>query len=218
MAKTGLKQVAYQKIKTKIVNCEYLPTEFICEPDLIKEMNMSRTPIREAFLMLEQEGFVRILPKRGIMVRDISPREANDIYQVRLLLEPFILETYFPLLEKDKLLAFRAAFLEAQNAGQTERVCAVDDSFHAYMRSVCPNRYLTTLLNTLCAHDNRLRILSGRQKTRLENSVEEHITMIDCICDGDKDRAVQLLKEHILRSKESAMNCLIPSDDPSNVL
>ncbi len=213
MAKAGLKQIAYQKVKAMIVNCECLPTEFICEQDLIKEMNMSRTPIREALLMLEQEGFVSILPKRGVMVRDISPREVNDLYQVRLLLEPYLLETYFQSLDANRLMQLRQAFVQAKNEGQSDRIYALDDEFHAYLRSVCPNRHLTALLDNLYAHDTRLRILSGRQEMRLEHSVDEHIEIIDCICKEDKDCAVHLLKEHIQRSRETAMHCLIPGNE-----
>ena len=72
-AKPSLKLQAYQYLKTKILNCEYAPSQFLNEQKLCAEMgNISRTPMRDALGRLEQEGLITILPKKGLMVSPIT--------------------------------------------------------------------------------------------------------------------------------------------------
>ena len=75
-AKLSLKLQAYQYLKTKILNCEYRPNEFLNEQKLCAEMgNISRTPMRDALGRLEQEGLITILPKKGLMVSGITEED-----------------------------------------------------------------------------------------------------------------------------------------------
>lgn len=67
-----LKDKAYAIIKDKIINCEYLPGEVLSESRLLEEIKSSRTPIREALNKLEQEKLVCIMPKRGILVNEVT--------------------------------------------------------------------------------------------------------------------------------------------------
>ncbi len=92
--KISLKQQAYQTIRTKILNCEYAPNSYLNEEQLCKEINVSRTPIRDALSRLEQENLIKILPKKGVVVAPLNINEINMIYETRILLEPYILATY----------------------------------------------------------------------------------------------------------------------------
>ena len=101
-AKLSLKLQAYQYLKTKILNCEYRPNEFLNEQKLCAEMgNISRTPMRDALGRLEQEGLITILPKKGLMVSGITEEDVHSMFEMRLLVEPYALRTYgnLPLIE-----------------------------------------------------------------------------------------------------------------------
>ena len=87
-AKLSLKLQAYQYLKTKILNCEYRPNEFLNEQKLCAEMgNISRTPMRDALGRLEQEGLITILPKKGLMVSGITEEDVHSMFEMRLLVE-----------------------------------------------------------------------------------------------------------------------------------
>ena len=89
-SKTSLKLQAYQYLKTKILNCEYRPNEFLNEQKLCAEMgNISRTPMRDALGRLEQEGLITILPKKGLMVSGITEEDVHSMFEMRLLVEPY---------------------------------------------------------------------------------------------------------------------------------
>ena len=78
-AKLSLKLQAYQYLKTKILNCEYRPNEFLNEQKLCAEMgNISRTPMRDALGRLEQEGLITILPKKGRLVKAALTRNCIE--------------------------------------------------------------------------------------------------------------------------------------------
>ena len=90
--KLSLKLQAYQYLKTRILNCEYRPNEFLNEQKLCAEMgNISRTPMRDALGRLEQEGLITILPKKGLMVSGITEEDVHSMFEMRLLVEPYAL-------------------------------------------------------------------------------------------------------------------------------
>ena len=82
-SKLSLKLQAYQYLKTKILNCEYRPNEFLNEQKLCAEMgNISRTPMRDALGRLEQEGLITILPKKGLMVSGITEEDVHSMFEM----------------------------------------------------------------------------------------------------------------------------------------
>ena len=81
---------AYEIIKRKIIILEMRPTSDISEEALIQELNISRTPIREAIQRLAKDRFVIIYPRKGTIVSDISIDLINCVYEVRLLNEPYM--------------------------------------------------------------------------------------------------------------------------------
>ena len=91
MAKTNLKTIAYNMIHEKIVTCEYAPGSFLNEEMLTSSLGLGRTPIRDALSRLEHEGLVEIRPKVGITVTPLNISDINKIFEVRLLLEPYII-------------------------------------------------------------------------------------------------------------------------------
>lgn len=105
-AKLSLKLQAYQYLKTKILNCEYRPNEFLNEQKLCAEMgNISRTPMRDALGRLEQEGLITILPKKGLMVSGITEEDVHSMFEMRLLVEPYALRTYGNAIPREHLEA-----------------------------------------------------------------------------------------------------------------
>ena len=105
--KLSLKLQAYQYLKTRILNCEYRPNEFLNEQKLCAEMgNISRTPMRDALGRLEQEGLITILPKKGLMVSGITEEDVHSMFEMRLLVEPYALRTYGSSIPREQLEAF----------------------------------------------------------------------------------------------------------------
>mgnify|MGYP002423920665 FL=1 len=103
----NLKIQAYSILKKKIINCEYRPGSMLNEAQLAEELGFSRTPIREAISILEMEGFIRVVPKKGILVTDILLSDIVQIFQARMEIEPIALKLAGPRIPGEELLKWK---------------------------------------------------------------------------------------------------------------
>lgn len=204
----SLTQKAYEKIKEKIVKCEYMPEKDISEDELIRENGISRTPIREALLRLEQEKLIRIIPRKAIFVSDISLNTINEVFEARAFVEPRILRLIGANISRDWLQKMRRRFLEKpKEEDELWYHINLDKEFHSYLFDSFGNSYLIQLMNTVFDQNQRLRILSFKTTTnRFASSDTEHIEIIDKLLAGDIDGAEECMKRHIQNSKSVALN------------
>ena len=155
-AKLSLKLQAYQYLKTKILNCEYRPNEFLNEQKLCAEMgNISRTPMRDALGRLEQEGLITILPKKGLMVSGITEEDVHSMFEMRLLVEPYALRTYGNAIPREQLEAYAELMHHSE---RIEDFCESDDDFHELLMSTLPNKYLRSAYDRITGLNTRFRI------------------------------------------------------------
>jgi GntR family transcriptional regulator, rspAB operon transcriptional repressor len=208
--KESLKQKAYDAIKSKIINCEYLPNAFLNESILMQEINTSRTPIREALSKLEHENLVTIMPKKGIVVNQLSLNEISMIYEVRELIEPFIIRTNGANIDKNELRHMRDMCLEDTTDQNMKRVYEIDDRLHRFFMSSSSNKYFHQTMDHLYNQNHRLRILSGEKiDERRKETKEEHLKIIDFLLDGKADEAGDAMKRHLDNSKKASIAYLL---------
>ena len=91
----SLSQLAYDQIKSMILQKELLPGQFVNEAQLQTMLSLGRTPVREAILALVQDNLVRVHPRRGIEITRPTPKDIHDIFEIRQLLEPLVLRQCF---------------------------------------------------------------------------------------------------------------------------
>ncbi|MCI8416843.1 MAG: GntR family transcriptional regulator [Lachnospiraceae bacterium] len=210
--KLSLKQFAYQTIKDKILNCVYMPNSFLNEDLLCEELNISRTPVRDALSRLEQEHLIRILPKKGFLVAPLSAKEINMVYEGRILLETYILSTYcqeLPDTVLDHLYDLQEKYYQ-NIVNQLEDVTLIDNDFHATLTNQCTNRYFLHIIQEIENQSCRLRVLSGRiSDKRLFASYNEHQLLLEHLRSNRMPEAVEAMKVHLLNSKEAAFHVFI---------
>lgn len=212
----NLKELAYETIKKKIIRCEYRPNTFLSESLLMKEINASRTPIREALNKLEQEGLVTIIPKKGIMVTALSLSEVNMAFDTRILIEPYILECYMEYLDRAELARMEEVFRKMlEGAADPDEFGRMDDAFHRLLTGVCTNKYLNMSLAHVFDQSMRIRLLAGVHIwERHKEAAREHVEIIEAIQSGDKERAKAVLIAHLNASKTAAVRSLMDETMP----
>lgn len=212
---TNLKQIAYETIKRKIIHCDYMPNDILSEMMLMEEIDASRTPIREALNMLSQEGLVRIIPKKGIMVLPLTMKEVAMTFEARMLMEPYIIEHYSQYIDPVKLLELRnqtEEILQTDIADNehAERYCDLDDELHRTIADACKNKYLSMNLSSIYDQNMRIRILGERNIwERHKIAANEHLELINYIESGDLASAVAAMRVHLIHSKEAAFESLM---------
>lgn len=205
MAKQSLKQQSYELIKSNIINCVYPPGTIITEDILCQELEVSRTPIREALNRLETERLVTVLPKRGIEVTNISLNELNMIYETRLLIEPYAILKHGCKISQQQYLHFYKIFESYQNQPVEETAYyEVDEQFHQLFIDATENSYLINTYQTVNSQISRTRILSGRaSQDRLFYSTREHLDIVKHVLSNNWEAAAKAMEQHLQASKNS---------------
>ena len=111
----GKTDYAYEYIKGKIISGEYPPLSDISEDTLQKELEVSRTPVREAILRLEKEDLVHVYPRKGTIVSAITLDLIEDVYGVRELIEPAMVLSSMHQLDREWLAGVREKILKVRN-------------------------------------------------------------------------------------------------------
>ncbi len=210
MAKESLKLQAYTIIKEKIISCAYAPNTLLNEEVLREEIGASRTPIRDALSRLEQEGLIRILPKKGIMVSGLSISDINMIFEVRLLFEPHALKNYGYTLSDEKIMHFyNELMIPPENYTDTD-FFAMDDDFHNVIVSAIPNRFLLQTYQMIQTQNLRFRVMTGQfSRVRLQETMAEHLEIVKCCLKKDWEAAANAMHKHLIASKNSTFDLLL---------
>lgn len=204
----GKTDEAYEYVKAKIISGEYPPLSDISEDTLQKELNVSRTPVREAILRLEKEDLVYVYPRKGTIVTAVTMDLIEDVYGVRELVEPSMVVNSMHMINKDWLRDIKKRMLEPDPSLQGEELrryyIDLDTELHSRIVAGCPNRYLVRLMNNIYDQNLRLRIISSHP-TEGEGSFEEHIALIDALLADDRELVRETLEQHLEVSKVRTM-------------
>lgn len=209
MKNMSLKEQAYSIIKNKIINCEYAPASFLVERELIQAVGASRTPIREALNKLEQENLVRILPKRGVIVCELTKDTLEDVFEVRMLIEPYIIRNYAHRIPRESLETERERILKSEAFYTSSAGYMLDNDLHQMLINSSANAYLIDTMNRMFVQNHRLRVLSGQKiKNRNELTKDEHINIFDQLLAGNLPGAEEAMRVHLQNSRQAALDAM----------
>lgn len=204
----GLSQVAYEWIKEAILDDRLKEGEPLSENRLAAEIQVSRTPIREALRNLEQDGFVRLVPGKGAFVAGISIEDLKEVYDIRILLEPLAARTAIDRIPSEEIEEAEARWKELQNRilrGELvtpEEINKEDRHLHEMITDYSSNNRLKQILLTLHAQIERFQLLSAESLGNPADSVAEHLEIIECLKHRDKEEIQALLAKHIQLSED----------------
>jgi len=210
--KPSLVDDAYGKLKDAIRENEFPPGYQGSEQEIASRLGMSRTPVHEAVIRLQEEGLVRVLPRRGVVVCAISADDMREIYGVIIALEAAAAEALAERPSQERLSTARE--LEAANkimetALKNDDLTAwakADESFHRLLIEHSDNQRLLRMYHTIMDQSHRARMITLRIRPRPEGSVKEHRSIVDAIKRGSPSQARELAKEHRVRAR----NQLVP--------
>jgi DNA-binding GntR family transcriptional regulator len=195
-----LREQVVDHLRTEILSSRLAPGTELGEVALARSLGVSRGPLREALGQLAAEGLVRIVPRRGAVVKGLTRQEFIDAYQVREALESLAIKLAVPrLTETDKAdLRRMCAQMELEaRAGNTDRFFEINRDFHATLVRGAGNKTLEEMHAQLIAQMTRLLKKSVELRGGVEQSAAEHRAILAAIDAGDPARAARLLEEHI---------------------
>ena len=216
----SLTMQAYNTLKERIMMLQLRPGELILVQPLAKDLGISRTPVREALVRLEREGFIEEAEGKKFKVSEITIKSILEIHEIRELIELHAVAKAADScnarqLQKLKQLAMRMenSFKNNDNA----EFFRTDMDFHAQILAVSDNTTLEQLMMQLNEKIQRIRHLTTYVYRRLEDTIVEHNAILSSIEDRNPDAAQQAMKRHLDNVKkgvvklfdEGAMNLFV---------
>lgn len=202
-----LRDKVRDEIRQRIIDGDYQPGSRVVERDLAEELGVSRIPVREALRMLETEGFVSVVARRGVMVRQLAEEDVAELFDVREALEVLACRRAAERATKADLQRLRQALDRAKkacDAGDRRAAGAANESFHDQLIASARNKLLAGMLEPL---QGRLHWLF-RQHANPSELYEEHVRLYETIASGDPDRAAAQALEHVHVNRDLALQLL----------
>jgi len=199
----SLKDRAYLVLRDLIITGKIEPGDRLPEEELSKRMNISRVPIREALMMLESEGLVTMIPRKGAIVSEITEKSICEIWEVRSLLEPFAAKSSVGLIPKEEIIRVETMIHQAlTNLDDFELYMKSDLAIHKLLYEYIDNDYLKELIETTSSRSLRVRYFTEKAVIGEDEDVEktvcaEHLQIIDTIKNLDSDAVYNSVQTHI---------------------
>jgi DNA-binding GntR family transcriptional regulator len=193
------KDRAYAHVKERILDGGIAGGSLLSEGEVAEAVGVSRTPVREAFLLLEAEGLMRLYPKRGALVVAVSPDEVRDVMETRLLIEQHaarrVSEDGGTIAGLEESLATQA---ELVAAGDLAGFAAEDRHFHRAIVAAAGNGILTRLYDSLHDRQRRMNAASIAHRPELaERFLAEHRRIAAALRAHDAAAAQRAVEEHL---------------------
>jgi DNA-binding GntR family transcriptional regulator len=202
---------AYAALKQAIRESVFAPGYQASAGELALRLGVSRTPVHEAALRLQEEGLVRILPKRGIVICALAPDDIREIYEVLIAIEAGAAElaANLPDVERfalaDDLQLETDRMEQALAAGDLTGWGRADEAFHRILVERCGNRRFMRIIQTVNDQSHRARMLTLRLRPRLPISGAEHRATIDAIRNGMPEAAREAARHHRVRARDELL-------------
>jgi DNA-binding GntR family transcriptional regulator len=194
--KQNLSDQVYTLLKEMIANYRFIPGSYLNLEKLTRDLGVSRTPVWDAIRKLEQEGFVRIEPKKGVMILELTPETAAELYAVRELLEGMAARLAVERIE-DGALAEMARCLKEQKKVIEEKdligYSRLDFDFHGFISSSCSNKVLQEMLQNI---KNKSRPITMLITPILPRLYHDHVEIYKALKQRDGEKAERAVRNH----------------------
>lgn len=209
LASVSLVDAAYEQVRRRILDNVWPPGHRALEQEVALALGMSRTPVREALIRLQNEGLVELVPRHGMRVLPVSASDMREIYEILTALEIVAAERLAkrkptkaelaPLIEATRAMdrALKAADLDAW--------AAADEQFHAQLVELAGNRQLQATAMNYWDRAHRARMFTLRLRPKPVNSTKEHMAMVDRLLAGDADGVAAMVRQHRERASRELL-------------
>lgn len=196
----------YEHLKAKILHGDIKPGERLMQIAVAEKLNTSRTPVRDAFRRLEQDGLVEKLPQGGVRVSIIAEETVKEVFGVRRVLETYALQIACMKIKAEDIALLKNLKYQAQEILAAKRVSQeakirqlfeLNSRFHEIIYGATGNIYLLNILNNLRNIVSRLRYLGLQAGETWVEVWREHGQLINFLEKKDKKGAINLLNKHL---------------------
>lgn len=195
-------------LRGAILAGRFEPDEKVNERQLAEQFGVSTTPVKEALRLLEAEGLVQALPRRGVLIR-FNMNWAEEMILARAALESMIGRLAARRIsdESKPVLQATVNLMEAATeSGNADKLIALNETFHDQIHRASRCHYLARLIERQQFYDASIRRVIHSDPTEREKALQEHTAIAAAIIDGDAEGAEKQMRDHVVRSGETYLS------------
>jgi len=198
----------YSVLRDRVIEVSMEPGKKIDIQQLIEEFEVSETPVRVALAKLAHEGFVKLLPRRGYFVIKLTKKDIKEIYDLRILLESYAIDTAIENMDPAKLKKIYRDFERLRGTNNSKRrekeSLKIDEGFHLEIVRNCDNKRAQELFYRIYDFAR----ISQKMHKRINRDIGEHTAIIKALLDKKKKEARRLLVKHLENAREATLEAL----------
>ena len=194
-------------VRERILKGEYEIGEKIKENQIASELKVSRTPIREAFKLLENEGLIDYIPNRGCFAKGFTKQDVDDIYAVREALEELAVRWAVERITPEEITALeeQVDLMEFYSKKKDKKkVLELNATFHDVIYASARSRFLAQVLRSYKEYIEKTRKSIFYEQSYLESILREHRAIFEAISERDAEKAVEAISKHLAASQDRA--------------
>jgi DNA-binding GntR family transcriptional regulator len=198
--RTSISEQVFRTLRSAIVTMRLKPGEALSEQDIAKRLNVSRQPVREAFIKLSEDGLLRVLPQRGTFVMKISTEAVTNARFVREAVECAIAREAARRIGATGVSALTALIAEQRKAAKAddpEAFFVLDEEFHRSIAAASGCIYAWKVIESAKAQMDRVRFLSLPEATPMRRLIAQHKAILDGIAAGNSAAAAKAMQVHL---------------------
>jgi len=196
----SIERMVYDSLKEAILSFHLLPGSSIVEVDVARQLNTSKTPVREALTQLEREGLINKIPFRGYHVSEMSHVRMQNLFEIQAVLEGLVTRRASSLITSDEVshaINIKEEYESAVRSQNQILISLFNNQFHDHLSKCARNENLSQLLTNMRDHLHRYHALSNYIPGRVQKSLLEHDEILQAIKKHDGDAAEAAAKKHI---------------------
>lgn len=194
----SIAEQVFRTLRASIVTMQLTPATALSEQDIAGRLEISRQPVREAFIKLSEIGLVRVLPQRGTFVEKISAKSVTDARFVREAVECAIARRASQGVDSAALDELRVILANQRKAARDRKEFFVlDEAFHRGLAHAAECAYAWKVIEEAKAQMDRVRFLSLPDATPIGHLIKQHEAILDAIAAGRAGAAEQAMRDHL---------------------
>lgn len=204
----SLKQQIYNLLKEEILNQRYNEEEILNERKISEELNVSRSPVREALKALEAENWVEYVPYKGVIVKKMGEKDLKNIFQIRTALEVLAVELAIVNMTKELVGRLEKCHQKQKHIfteHNSQIFIELDVEFHSILLEMADNKLLTMMMGDIRDKIRRFGMNAiFSSDYRYTESLQEHLEILLAVQAGDVEMAKDKMQYHMQMTYESA--------------
>lgn len=202
----------YHILRNDICSGKYEPGVWLQEKELAEQLGVSRSPVREAMRQLVADGLVIEVPNKGVFVKEFTPRDIDEIFDMRVMLESYGIQKSrknLTTVRRQKLFELLEQLEKSYVAGDMEKYVQTDEELHIRIVELGGNSLVESTYDRVRSMNQQFRLLSLTSHQRFSESMEEHRKLIQALAVGNIVGAEEAMRVHLELARRTIKEQLV---------